>query len=69
MEQVEKSQKTAEKEKSRGGCCNFTSEETRRMFRMMPFCFDRFGNNFSCQSMMKNMGCEPNKKDIKNHLQ
>jgi hypothetical protein len=63
MEQKDKEQKTNEEKDWQCGCCDFTSEKTQGMFRMMPFSFDRFGNSFSCRSMIKNMSCNSDKKN------
>jgi hypothetical protein len=63
MEQKEQKQQTNEKKEWLGGCCDFTSEKSKIMFRMMPFSFDRCGNSFSCRSMMKNMSNKSHKKN------
>ncbi len=56
MEQEEKTQKTNEEKKSQGGSCDFTSEETEEMFKMMrDFCDGSEKDSFDCHSMMKEM--------------
>ena len=56
MEEKEKTQKTDEKQKSQSGCCDFTSEETQGMFKMMRnFCGGSEKDSFDCQSMMREM--------------
>jgi hypothetical protein len=57
MDKQEKKQQTNEEKGWQYGCCDFTSEETQKMFRMMPFSFDRFGNPFSYRSMTSRMKC------------
>ncbi|MBT8387143.1 MAG: hypothetical protein KJO12_06995 [Ignavibacteria bacterium] len=63
MEQKEQKQQIKEDKYWCWGCCDFTSGESKKMFRMMPFSFDRFGNSFNCRSMMKNMSCKPKKNN------
>jgi len=68
MEQKEKEQKTNEEKKSQGGCCDFTSEETEGMFKMMQdFCGDSEKGSFDCRStmkeMMKNMSSKSDEKN------
>jgi hypothetical protein len=56
MEQEEKEQKTNEDKKSQSGCCDFSSEETQRMFKMMnDFCGGSEKDSSDCRSMMKEM--------------
>jgi hypothetical protein len=56
MEQKEKEQKTNEEKKSQSGCCDFTSEETQGMFKMMKdFCGGSEKGPGDCSSMMKEM--------------
>jgi hypothetical protein len=63
MKQKEKKQQINAEKDWQWGCCEFTTQETQKMFRMMPFSFDRFGNSFNCRSMMKNMSSKSNKKN------
>ena len=63
MEQREKKKRTEENNDWQYECCGFSSERNWRMLRMMPFSFDKFGNSFSCRSMMKNMSSKSNKKN------
>ncbi|MGB5850258.1 MAG: hypothetical protein WBH40_17345 [Ignavibacteriaceae bacterium] len=63
MEKEEKTQKTNEEEKSQGGCCDFSSEETQGMFKMMrDFCGDPETDSSDCRSMMKEMMKNKNSK-------
>ena len=63
MEQEEKTQKTDEKKKSQSGCCDFSSEETEGMFKMMKdFCGDPEKESPDCGSMMKEMMKNMNSK-------
>ncbi len=56
MEQEEKTQKKNEEKNSQRGCCDFTSEETQGMFKMMrDFCDGSKKDSFDCRSMMKGM--------------
>ncbi len=78
MEQEEKTQNTKEEKNSQGGCCDFTSEETQGMFKMMrDFCDGSEKDSFDCRSMMKEMmknmssksddcGCAEVKSNVQN---
>jgi hypothetical protein len=56
MEQEGKKQQANEDKKSQGGCCDFTSEETQGMFKMIKdFCGNSEKDSFDCRSMMKDM--------------
>ena len=56
MEQDEKTKQTNEEKNSQGGCCDFTSEETQGMFKMMrDFCGGSEKSSGDCRSMMKEM--------------
>ncbi len=77
MEQEEKTQQTNEEQKSQSGCCDFSSEETQGMFKMMKnFCEDSEKGSKDCCSMMKekmkNMSSKsdcPGFTEVKNNLQ
>lgn len=56
MEKQEKTQNTNEEKNSQSGCCDFSSEETLKMFKMMEdFCKDPEKGSSDCCSMMKEM--------------
>ncbi len=56
MEKQEKTQNTNEEKNSQSGCCDFTSEETQGMFKMMrDFCDGSEKGSGDCRSMMKEM--------------
>ncbi|MDH3268221.1 MAG: hypothetical protein OEM46_05135 [Ignavibacteria bacterium] len=63
MEKQEKTQNTNEEKNSQSGCCDFSSEETPKMFKMMEdFYKDPEKDSSDCCStmkeMMKNMSCK-----------
>ena len=78
MEQKENEQKTNEEKNSQRGCCDFTSEETQGMFKMMrDFCDGSQKDSDDCRSMMKEMmknmssksddcGCAEVKSNVQN---
>jgi hypothetical protein len=56
MEDKEKTKKTNEAEKPQGRCCDFSSEDSQGMFKMMKeFCDDSEKDSFDCRSMMQEM--------------
>ena len=56
MEKEEKAQRKDEKEKSWGGCCDFSSAESQGMVKMMrEFCDGDEKDSLDCRSMMKEM--------------
>jgi hypothetical protein len=77
MEQKEKEQQTNEEKKSQGGCCDFSSEKTQEMFKMMrDFCGDSEKGSSDCCSMMEEMMKNMSSKsdgcgfaEVKNNLQ
>ncbi|MFC2094022.1 hypothetical protein ACFLSH_00195 [Bacteroidota bacterium] len=63
MEDKQKTQKANEENKSQGGYCDFTSEETQGMFKMMrDFCGGPEKDLGDCCSMMKEMMKNMNSK-------
>ena len=78
MEDKQKTQKANEEKKSQSGCCDFTSEETQGMFKMMrEFRDGSEKDSFDCRSMMKGMmknmssksddcGCAEVKSNVQN---
>ena len=56
MEDKQKTKQTNEEQKSQSGCCDFTSEETQGMFKMMQGFWDGSEKGSGdCRSMMKEM--------------
>ncbi len=56
MENKEKTNQTNEEQNSQSRCCDFSSEETQGMFKMMhDFCGGSEKSSGDCRSMMKEM--------------
>ena len=54
MEKQEKNQNTNEEKNSQSGCCDFSSEESQEMFKMMKeFCGDPEKGSSDCCSTFK----------------
>ena len=61
METNEKKHDTEKEKYSQSKCCDFSSEETSRMFKMMKdFCGDSKKDFSDCNSMMENMSSKSN---------
>ena len=61
MEMEEKEHSTDKEEYSQNECCDFSSEEASRMFKMMKeYCGDSEKGSSECHSMMRNMSSKSN---------
>ena len=77
MDQKEKEQRNNEEKKSQSRCCDFSSNETQEMFKMMgDFCNGSNMNSNDClkmmKEMMKNMSSKPDDsicEDVRSNFQ